>query len=67
MTYWYEGEVEAEWEKTKLRSRKETGQFSYETSASEAMMQASQGLTLDQRNVANTAGPDGQKDSNKWT
>ena len=54
MTYWVEEELEAEWEKTTSRTRRETGEFTVETTASEAMLQAAAPLQVDMRGLANS-------------
>ena len=51
--YWVETELEAEWEKTTSRSKKETAEYEVETSASDAMLQAATPLSLDVRSLAN--------------
>jgi len=54
MAYWVENEVEAEWEKTTSRTRRETGEFSVETTAADAMLQAATPLQIDMRGLANS-------------
>jgi len=46
-TYWYEGEVQAEWEKTTSRTRRETSEFQVETNVGEAMLEAVAPVNLD--------------------
>lgn len=52
--YWVESELEAEWEKTTSRTRKETMDFAVDTTASDAMLQATAPLAFDMKGLANT-------------
>ncbi len=52
--YWVESELEAEWEKTTSRTRKETMDFAVDTTASDAMLQATTPLSLEMKGLANT-------------
>ena len=52
--YWVENEMEAEWEKTTSRTRRETGELTVETTAADAMLQAATPLQLDMRGLANS-------------
>ena len=49
-----ESELEAEWEKTTSRSRKETSEFAVDTTASDAMLQATAPLSYDMKGLATT-------------
>lgn len=52
LAYWVETDLEAEWEKTTSRSRRETAEFSVETEATDALLQATAPLTLDNESLA---------------
>ena len=45
--YWFEGEVQAEWEKTTSRTRGETAEFQIETNVGEALLEAVAPVNLD--------------------
>ena len=52
LAYWVETDLEAEWEKTTSRSRRETAEFSVETEATDVLLQATAPLTLDNESLA---------------
>lgn len=52
--YWVESELEAEWEKTTSRTRRETMDFAVDTNASDAMLQATAPMSFDMKGLANT-------------
>ena len=58
--YWVESELEAEWEKTTSRPRRETAEFEVETDAQNALLQAVNPLSLDVKSLAQ----EGIRDSN---
>lgn len=49
--YWFEDDIEAEWESTRAHTTRETSQYETEQSAEDAMMDASAPVALDMGDV----------------